>query len=183
MPLRPAIIALAGVPGAGKTSLARDVQALAQREAIDVRVLSRDEVRASLFAPCDWTDDEKLVAFEAMLGGAVHHLERNRCVILEGMPFTRRAEAEAVRIVAREFGAIALVVDCQVPLEVANARIEHDRTLGTTHPGREHNDGLVERVAARREELDPDLVLDMTAARATTATLLFQELTRVTNLP
>ncbi|MFZ4514802.1 MAG: AAA family ATPase [Acidimicrobiia bacterium] len=182
MPLGPALIALAGLPGAGKTTLARNAQTLAQREGIDVRVLSRDEVRAALFAPCDWTEDEKLVAFEAMLGGAVHHLERNRWVILEGMPFTRRSEAEAVRIVAREFGASALVVHCHVTIEVAQARIDNDRAAGTPHAGRELDDDLVASVAARSEELDPDLVLDMTQPLETTTALLLQELQRVTTL-
>jgi len=155
----PALIALTGLPGAGKTTLARATAELARSAGIDVRVLSRDEVRNILFAPCDWTDDEKLTAYEAMLGGAVHHLEANRWVILEGMPFSRRREVDAIRVIAPEFGAVPVIVDCAIAAEVAAARIRADRS---EHHGREDGPESPKLVDTYREPLDPDVTIDMT---------------------
>lgn len=178
MTTTPALIALTGLPGAGKTTLAHAAAALARAEGIDVRILSRDEVRHVLFAPCDWTDDEKRTAYEAMLGGACHHLERHRWVILEGMPFSRRREVDALRVIAPEFDAVPVVVDCAIRPELAVARIADDALRAPDHPGREDGTAVVDSVEARREPLDPDITIDMTQAPDACAAELFAELRR-----
>ena len=173
-PARPLLVALAGLPGAGKTTLARGVAALARATGIDVRILSRDDVRHVLFAPCDWTDDEKLTAFEAMLGGAVHHLEMNRWVVLEGMPFSRRREVDAVRIVGPEYGAATVVVECALDPEAAAERIRRD--TAPDHQGREDGPGSAAAVHAAREAIDPDLTIDMSQDPVDCAAALFAAL-------
>ena len=175
MTTTPALIALTGLPGAGKTTLAQAAAALARTAGIDVRILSRDEVRHVLFAPCDWTDDEKLTAFEAMLGGACHHLERGRWVMLEGMPFSRRREVDAIRVIAPEFGAVPIIVDCAIAPDIAAARIAADTD---DHLGREDGIATPDIVNAKREPLDPDVTIDMTQPRETCAVELFAELQR-----
>ena len=175
MATTPAFIALVGLPGAGKTTLARAVAERTRASGIDVRILSRDEVRHVLFAPCDWTDDEKLTAYEAMLGGAVHHLERGRWVILEGMPFSRRREVDAVRVIAPEFGAVPVIVECAIAPELAAARITAD---ASDHRGREDGTASPDLVHARRESVEADVTIDMTRPADACADALFEHLLR-----
>ena len=86
------VIVLAGLPGAGKSTLAR---ALASRLA-DARVLDKDVVRDALFGPCDHTATESQVSVSAMLDAARYHLGRGRTVIFDGMTFARRQYLGAV---------------------------------------------------------------------------------------
>ena len=71
------VIVLAGLPGAGKSTLAR---ALASRLA-DARVLDKDVVRDALFGPCDHTATESQVSVSAMLDAARYHLGRGRTAV------------------------------------------------------------------------------------------------------
>ncbi|MDQ6796440.1 MAG: AAA family ATPase, partial [Actinomycetota bacterium] len=73
---RSGLVVLAGLPGAGKSTLAR---ALAGRLP-DARVIDKDQVRASLFDPCDYSSAERTVTFSAMLDAARYHLGRGRIV-------------------------------------------------------------------------------------------------------
>ncbi|MFM7067976.1 MAG: hypothetical protein ACKOYM_00815, partial [Actinomycetes bacterium] len=143
---------------------------------VSVRILSRAKILHVLFAPCDWPDDEKLTAFEAMLGGACHHLEQRRWVVLEGMPFSRRREVDALRVIAPEFGAVPVIVECAVSPELAVARISDDALHAPDHQGREDGTASVDIVSSRREPLDPDITIDMTQSPQAVADDLFARL-------
>src|SRR4030042_5472883 len=91
---------IAGLPGTGKTYLARRLAA----ETGAVR-LSRDDVRAELFDPVTYSESEKGIAFGEMLLRAKADLHQGMDVILEGMPFSRRSERDAARRLASEAGA------------------------------------------------------------------------------
>ncbi len=77
---------LVGLPGAGKSTLAR---ALTERIP-DARVIDKDQVRDALFAPCDYSSVERDVTYSAMLDAARYHLGRGRVVIFDGLTFSRR---------------------------------------------------------------------------------------------
>jgi dephospho-CoA kinase len=64
--VRPGVIVLVGLPGAGKSTLS---EALARRLP-GARVLDKDKVRHVLFDPCDYTSAERDVVFAAMLDAA-----------------------------------------------------------------------------------------------------------------
>ncbi len=139
--VRPGVVVLGGLPGAGKSVLAA---ALAERLP-DVRVIDKDLVRHALFAPYDDSSAERDVSFSAMLDAASYHLGRGRVVIFDGLPFFRRSEVEAAEAVATEAGGFSAVVVCDIPISVAIERCEAD--------GRSDRDGdLVRRVAAEMEE-------------------------------
>ncbi len=149
---------LVGLPGAGKSTLAG---ALARRMP-DARVLDKDKVRHVLFDPCDYTSAERDVVFAAMLDAARYHLGRERIVIFDGLTFSRRSQVAAAETVARESGAFAAVIVCDVAVGVAIERCERDadRHLAANRDGE-----LVRRVAAEMEEPAGDyLTLDMTGA-------------------
>jgi len=157
--VRPGVIVLVGLPGAGKSTLAA---AVAHRLA-DARVLDKDKVRHVLFAPCDYTSAERDVVFAALLDAARYHLGRNRLVIFDGLTFSRRAQVAAAEAVASEAGAFSAVIVCDVDVGTAIARCEADAAAGDAHLASNRDGELVRRVAAEMEEPAGDyLTLDMT---------------------
>jgi predicted kinase len=121
----PIVVVLAGVPGAGKTTLARELIA---RTAM--WYLSRDDIRVAMFQPCAFTDEEKFASFEAMALALEVNLRLGRSCIAEGMPFSRVGELERIEeiAVAEKARVAAFLLD--VPLEVAAARVGHDARDG-----------------------------------------------------
>ncbi len=157
--VRPGVIVLSGLPGAGKSTLA---EALFQRLP-DARVLDKDKVRHALFAPCDYTSAERDVVFAALLDAARYHLGRGRVVNFDGLTFSRRAQVAAAEGVAEEAGAFVAVIVCDVAVEVAIERCEADAASGRRHLASNRDGELVRRVAAEMEEPAGDyLTLDMT---------------------
>ena len=151
------LIVLAGLPGAGKSTLAR---ALATRLA-DARVLDKDVVRDALFGPCDHTANESQVSVSAMLDAARYHLGRGRTVIFDGMTFARRQYLGAVAGLGAELDVSIAVIVCDVPVDVAISRV----TADGDHIAVNRNADIVRRVAADMEEPDGDyLVLDTTTS-------------------
>ena len=149
---------LAGLPGAGKSTLAQAISARLP----DARIIDKDRVRDALFAPCDYSAVERDVTFSAMLDAARYHLGRGRMVIFDGLTFSRRSEVAAVEAVAVESGAFAAVIVCDVPVAVAVERCERDAASGA-HPAANRDGDLVRRVAAEMEEPAGDyLTLPMT---------------------
>jgi predicted kinase len=147
---------LVGLPGAGKSTLAE----LLVRRLAGARVLDKDKVRHVLFDPCDYTSAERDVVFAAMLDAARYHLGRDRIVIFDGLTFSRRSQVAAAEAVAQEAGAFVAVLVCDVPLEVAIARVEE----ADDHLAANRDRQLVRRVAAEMEEPAGDyLTLDMTS--------------------
>ncbi|HUQ64128.1 MAG TPA: AAA family ATPase [Acidimicrobiales bacterium] len=144
---RPGVIVLAGLPGAGKSTLAAAIAARLP----DVRVVDKDEVRHALFAPCDYSAAERDITFSVMLDAARYHLGRGRIIIFDGLTFSRRTEVEAAEAVARESDGFSAVIVCDVPVEVAIERCEHDAADGA-HPAGNRDGDLVRRVAAEMEE-------------------------------
>src|SRR5205085_6403707 len=156
--MRPGIVMLVGLPGAGKSTLAA---ALSQRIP-DARVLNKDTVRAALFDPCDYSAAERSIAFSAMLDAARYHLGRGRVVILDGLAFPRLGEEEAVDVVAADTGAFVATVVCDVPIDVAVARADADAVAGT-HRAANRDGAAVRRVAAEiREPSGAYLTVDTT---------------------
>lgn len=150
------MIVLVGLPGAGKSTLA-EVLALRLPGA---RVLDKDKVRHVLFDPCDYTSAERDVVFAAMLDAARYHLGRDRIVVFDGLTFSRRSQVAAAEAVAHDAGAFVAVLVCDVPLEVAIARVE----AADDHLAANRDAQVVRRVAAEMEEPSGDyLTLDMTS--------------------
>jgi adenylylsulfate kinase len=145
--MRSGVVIIAGLPGAGKSTLAT---ALAARLP-DARVVDKDQVRDALFAPCDYTAAERDVTFAAMLDAARYHLGRGRIVLFDGLTFSRRSEVAAAEAVAAEAGSFSSVIVCDVPVSVAVERVEGDAAAGS-HPAANRDGDLVRRVAAEMEE-------------------------------
>jgi len=128
-------VAILGLPGAGKTTLARG---LAQR--CGARLVSRDEIRLAMFGPCSSTDGEKRAAFSAVISAVTTNCALGHLSIVEGMPFSRPGEYEAVSTAVAAQGHAALPVLLRLDPAVASQRIAaqgrsahavpHDRDAG-----------------------------------------------------
>lgn len=145
--MRPGVVLLVGLPGAGKSTLAA---ALVSRVP-DARVVDKDLVRDALFAPCDYSAAERDVTFSAMLDAARYHLGRGRVVVFDGLTFSHRGQVEAAASVADDSDGFVAVVVCDVPVAVAVERVERDAMTGA-HPASNRDGDLVRRVASEMEE-------------------------------
>lgn len=152
------LVALAGLPGTGKTTLAR---ALAAR--LGGRRIDKDEVRAALFAReeieySSAQDDlvieciHRVVAFLAT-GGRVP------AVVLDGRTYTRRRQVEELTALARGLATPLALIECTATPETVRHRIALDRARGE-HPAGNRTIELYERLRREAEPITvPRLVL------------------------
>lgn len=145
----PMIVLMAGLPGAGKTTLAR---ALAARTS--GRVLSKDEFRHALFAPdeIEYSTRQDDFCLQLMLDTAKYLLARNpsRLIFLDGRPFSRRYQIENAVAVAASLRQPWRILECICSEETARRRIQADVASGA-HLAGNRGDDLYLAVKARFE--------------------------------
>lgn len=142
------VVALIGLPGAGKSTLAAGLA-----RTLGLRVLSRDAIRAAMFPRCRYSLAEKKAALRALLTGIEVNCALGESSVLDGMTFARRADLERVAAVVAEAGAALVPIWLDLPPHVARARIAADRAAGT-HPAEDRDESLVEAVLERFETPD-----------------------------
>ena len=140
------ITCIAGLPGTGKTHLAKQLEA----ETGAVR-LSRDEIRADLFPSPTYSEAEKKKAFDSMLIKAAYELSQGNDVILEGMPFSRRWERNAARDLAALVSAEFELIHCTCSEELALRRI-----AAQDHPAADRTESRYFEVKSRFEPFGYD---------------------------
>ena len=153
------IILMAGLPGTGKTMLARE---LAQRTS--GRVLSKDEFRHSLFAPeeVEYSSRQDDFILQIMLQAAGYLLMRDpaRRIFLDGRPFSRRYQIENVIAAADSLHQRWRIVECVCSEEIARRRLQTDAGSGA-HPAANRDFQLYLEVRARFEAITfPKIVID-----------------------
>ena len=153
------IILMAGLPGTGKTTLARE---LARRTS--GRVLSKDEFRHSLFTPeeIEYSSRQDDFVLQIMLETAGYLLARDPAqrIFLDGRPFSRRYQIENVIAAADSLYQPWRIVECVCPEEIARQRLESDAGSGV-HPAGNRDFQLYLEVKARFEAITlPKIVID-----------------------
>lgn len=142
------IILMAGLPGTGKTTLARE---LTRRT--EGAVLSKDEIRATLFSPEDieYSVEQDDFVMEVMLQGARYLLQKTpgRKVYLDGRTFSHRYQIDRVLEFARELGQPWTILECTCSDE--SARVRLDLAPDPSHPAHNRNFALYLEVKARFE--------------------------------
>lgn len=147
-----------GLPGSGKTTLAA-----ALAPGIPARIVSRDTVREAMFNPCSFTEREKAAAFEAVLQAVTVNCGLGHSTIVDGMPFSREGEFEAVSRAGRAAGCRTVPVLCALPIEEAQRRI---RSQGeASAPAAEDRDPELAREVAERFRSPPEGTLELDATR------------------
>jgi predicted kinase len=151
------IILLAGLPGTGKSTLARAL-ALHLRAAI----LSKDEVRHALFAPQDveysTAQDDFVMRLMLDMAAWLFMRDPDRVVLLDGRTFSRRYQIDLVLVAANQLHQPWRILECTCSEELARSRIE---LQSSEHPAGNRTFGLYCEVKARFEPITvPKITID-----------------------
>jgi predicted kinase len=145
------IVLMAGLPGTGKTTLARE---LARRT--NGRVLSKDEFRHVIFAPdeIEYSSRQDDLVVKLMLETAAFLFSRNRerSIFLDGRPFSRRYQVDNVLGVAARLHQPWRILECICSEETVRRRLEVD-AKSASHPAGNRDLALYEEVKARFERI------------------------------
>lgn len=145
------IVLMAGLPGTGKTALARELAARTSG-----RVIGKDEIRHAIFAAdeIDYSTRQDDFCMYIMLQVAEHILQKNpdRHIFLDGRTFSRSYQIENVTAAAQSLHQNWRIIECVCAEDIVRQRLENQSTSGT-HPATNRNFKLYLDMKARFEAI------------------------------
>lgn len=142
------IVLMAGLPGTGKTTLARELVGR-----IGGALVSKDEIRAALFSPDDieYSVEQDDFVMEIMLRAASFLIRKNpaRTVFLDGRTFSRHYQIARVLKFSSELAQPWVIIECTCSEESARQRVENE----SSHVARNRTFSLYLEVKAHFEPI------------------------------
>ena len=152
---KPVVVALIGLPGAGKSTVARAIE-----DQLGLRRVCRDAIRHAMFPRCAYSFAEKRAAFRAQLLALEINCMLGESSVLDGVTFSRRRDLMRVDAAIRRYGFTPIPIFLECPPEVARARIAAD-IAGDRHLARDRTPDAVTEVLSRFDAPPPNaLVID-----------------------
>jgi predicted kinase len=149
------LILMAGLPGTGKTTLARQ---LAER--LNATVLSKDTVRHALFPPelVEYTTEQDDFVIEVLLRTAEYIWKHrpDQVIILDGRTFSRESQRQRVINFAGKINRPWRLIECVCSDEVARQRLAQP---DPSHPAGNRAPQLFEEVKQRWEPIEESKVV------------------------
>lgn len=150
------LVLMAGLPGTGKSTLARALAAELQGT-----VIGKDEVRAALFSPADieysTQQDDFCMAVMLKVAGYLFRKDPARIVLLDGRTFSQAYQIRRVTGYAEALGQPWRILECSCREETARERLASDRS----HVAGNRDFNLYLQVKERFESITaPKIVID-----------------------
>jgi predicted kinase len=154
------LIAMAGLPGTGKSTLARQLA-----DACAGIVLDKDSIRAALFpiAQIEYSTRQDDFCMSIMFQVATYMLRNDpsQHVILDGRTFSRNYQVAALDQLAEELKTSLKIIECICSDETAHRRLEDKIMMGTKHLAANRDYDLYLTIKARFEPIrEPKLVVN-----------------------
>lgn len=130
------LVLLTGLPGSGKSHLARALASVLHAD-----VLDRDAIRDAIFPArdLDYSAEQNELASQVAYQVAEYILlrDRDRVLILDGRPFSKHTQVDEVVMLAQRVRHPLCVVYCWAPDAVVRRRLEDDiASTGNVASGR-----------------------------------------------
>jgi len=171
---KPVVVALIGLPGAGKSTVARALE-----DQLGMRRVCRDAIRHAMFPKCSYTFPEKRAAFRGMLTALEINCLLGVSSVIDGVTFSRRRDLMRVDGVIRRYGLTPVPIFLECPPEVARARIAAD-VASDRHLARDRTPDIVSEVLVRFDAPPPNaLVIDATQSTKDVCRLAIDAVTAI----
>ena len=154
------LIAMAGLPGTGKSTLAYPMAG-----ALAAIILDKDIIRAALFPP-HWVEytteqDDFCMSIMFQVSTYILHKHPHQPIILDGRTFSRHYQIIALKQFAEELQVPLKIIECVCSDETARQRLEAAASGQKKHLAKNRNYALYLDIKARFEPInEPKLVVN-----------------------